>query len=69
MKWSNMSDSTYDRAFNELKEKKYLIKAPNKKNIYLFVEESRDYDKRHKEDKDKFVISDKETIKQLFGSK
>lgn len=64
-----MSDSTYDRAFKELKDKKYLIQAPDKKNIYLFVEESRNYDERHKDDKDKIVISDKETIKQLFGSK
>lgn len=69
MQWSNMSDSTYDRAFKELKDKNYLIQAPDKKNIYLFVEESRNYDERHKDDKDKFVISDKETIKKLFGSK
>lgn len=62
--WSGTSDSTYDRAFKELKEKGYLIKAPDKKNIYLFVEESRNYDKRHKEDK--IILSDKEVIQQLF---
>lgn len=66
-KWSATSHSTYDRAFNELKEKQYLIKAPNKNNIYLFVEESKNYDERHKEDK--ILISDKETIKELFESK
>lgn len=62
--WSGTSDSTYDRAFNELKEKQYLINAAEKKNVYLFVEESRNYDDRHKEDK--IVLSDKETIQKLF---
>ena len=46
--WSNTSDSTYDRAFNELKDKQYLIQSQDKKNVYLFVEESRNYDERHK---------------------
>ena len=64
IQWSGTSDSTYDRAFKELKEKGYLIKAPDKKNIYLFVEESRNYDERHKEDK--IILSDKEIIQQLF---
>lgn len=62
--WSNTSDSTYDRAFNELKEKQYLIQSQDKKNVYLFVEESRNYDERHKEDK--IVLSDKEVIQELF---
>ena len=35
IQWSGTSDSTYDRAFKELKEKGYLIKAPEKKNVYL----------------------------------
>ena len=64
IQWSGTSDSTYDRAFKELKDKGYLIKAPDKKNIYLFVEESRNYNERHKEDK--IVLSDKEIIEQLF---
>lgn len=62
--WSGTSDSTYDRAFKELKDKQYLIKAPEKKNIYLFVEVSRNYEERHKEDK--IILSDKETIQKLF---
>ena len=62
--WSNTSDSTYDRAFNELKDKQYLIQSQDKKNVYLFVEESRNYDERHKEDK--IVLSDKDTIQELF---
>lgn len=62
--WSNTSDSTYDRAFNELKAKEYLIQSQDKKNVYLFVEESRNYDERHKEDK--IVLSDKEVIQELF---
>lgn len=62
--WSNTSDSTYDRAFKELKDKNYLIQSDDKKNVYLFVETSRDYDDRHKEDK--FRISDKQTIQELF---
>lgn len=64
IQWSGTSDSTYDRAFKELKDKGYLIKAPDKKNIYLFVEESRNYNERHKEDK--IVLSDKEIIEELF---
>lgn len=62
--WSATSDSTYDRAFNELKDKQYLIQSQDKKNVYLFVEESRNYDERHKEDK--IVLSDKEVIQELF---
>lgn len=62
--WSNTSESTYDRAFKELREKGYLINAKDKKNVYLFVEESRNYEERHKEDK--IIISDKETIQKLF---
>ena len=62
--WSNTSDSTYDRAFNELKDKQYLIQSQDKKNVYLFVEESRNYGERHKEDK--IVLSDKEVIQELF---
>lgn len=62
--WSNTSDSTYDRAFNELKDKQYLIQSQDKKNVYLFVEESRNYDERHKEDR--IVLSDKEVIQELF---
>lgn len=65
--WSNTSDSTYDRAFKELKDKGYLIQAPEKKNVYLFVEESESYTERHKEDK--IILSDKEAIEQLFFSK
>lgn len=65
MQWSGISDSTYDRAFNELKEKGYLIKAPKKKNVYLFVEESINYDERHKEDK--IILSNEEEIKEIFN--
>ena len=65
--WSGTSDSTYDRAFKELKDKQYLIKAPNKKNVFLFVEESRNYNERHKEDK--IILSDMETIQELFYKK
>ena len=64
IEWSGTSDSTYDRAFKELKDKKYLIQAPDKKNVYLFVEESRNYNERHQEDK--IILSDKEMIQQLF---
>lgn len=64
IEWSGTSDSTYDRAFKELKEKQYLIQAPDKKNVYLFVEESRNYDERHQEDK--IILSDKEIIQELF---
>lgn len=64
IEWSGTSDSTYDRAFKELKEKQYLIQAPDKKNVYLFVEESRNYNERHQEDK--IILSDKEMIQQLF---
>lgn len=66
IQWSGTSDSTYDRAFKELKEKQYLIQAPEKKNVYLFVEESRNYDERHQEDK--IILSDKEIIQELFYS-
>lgn len=66
IQWSNTSDSTYDRAFKELKDKQYLIQAPGKKNVYLFVEESRNYDERHQEDK--IILSDKEIIQELFYS-
>lgn len=38
---SKLSRSTYDRAFNELEEKGYLIKSHNKKNLYLFNEQSK----------------------------
>ena len=62
--WSNTSDSTYDRAFNELKEKGYLINSKDKKNIYLFVEISSTYKDRHKEDK--IIISNEEDINKLF---
>lgn len=64
IEWSGTSDSTYKRAFNELVEKGYLIKAPEHKNIYLFREISSNYDERHQEDK--IVLSDKETIEELF---
>lgn len=64
IEWSGTSDSTYDRAFKELKEKQYLIQAPDKKNVYLFVEESRNYNERHQEDK--IILSDKEMIQELF---
>lgn len=64
IEWSSTSDSTYDRAFKELTEKDYLIKSPDIKNVYLFVEESKSYSERHPEDKIK--VSDKEEIKKLF---
>lgn len=67
IQWSGTSDSTYDRAFKELKEKGYLIKAADKKNIYLFVEESETYYDRHKEDK--IILSDEEEIKKIFNIK
>ena len=67
IQWSGTSDSTYDRAFKELKEKEYLIKAPERKNVYLFVEESKNYYNRHKEDK--IVLTDEETINNLFDLK
>ena len=62
-----MSDSTYDKAFKELKDKEYLIQAPDQNNVYLFVEESRNYKDRH-EREDKIVLSDEETIKELFNT-
>lgn len=65
--WSGTSESTYDRAFTELKEKGYLISAPKQKNLWLFQEESKSYEERHKEDK--ILLSNEEQIKKLFGSK
>lgn len=64
IQWSGTSDSTYDRAFKELKEKGYLIQAPNKKNVYVFAEESQTYYERHKEDL--FILKEEEDIKALF---
>lgn len=37
---TGLSRSTYDRAFEELEEKGYLIKSKTKKNLYLFNEVS-----------------------------
>lgn len=68
--WSGTSDSTYDRAFKELKDKGYLEPAKDKeehKNVFLFVEESKTYEKRHEEDK--IIVSDEEEINNLFGLK
>lgn len=65
IEWSGTSDSTYDRAFKELKEKGYLMQAPGKKNIYLFQEESKSYYIRHPEDK--IILSNEEEIKELFN--
>lgn len=62
--WSHTSESTYDRAFKELKDKQYLIQSKDKKNVYLFVEESRNYEERHKEDR--IILSDKDAIQELF---
>lgn len=62
--WSGTSDSTYDRAFKELKEKGYLLEIPDKKNRYFFVEESKTYNERHKEDK--IIIENKEDMRELF---
>jgi len=62
--WSNTSESTYDRAFKELKDKDYLIQAPNKKNIYKFVEMSDSYEERHKEDR--IILTTREDIEKLF---
>ena len=64
IEWSGTSNSTYDRAFKELKEKEYLIQAPDKKNIYLFTEQSKSYEERHKGDK--ILLTDKEAIQELF---
>ena len=66
IQWSGTSDSTYDRAFKELKEKGYLVSAPSKKNWFLFVEESGTYEERHK--KDKIILSEEQTIEEIFGS-
>ena len=70
IQWSNTSDSTYDRAFKELKDKGYLLQAEDKKNWFLFVEESDSYEERHKEE-DKIIVEDEDTIAKLFktGSK
>ena len=65
IQWSGTSESTYDRAFKELKEKDYLIQATEKKNVYLFIEESKSYYERHKEDK--IILKDKEEIEELFA--
>lgn len=37
---TQLSRSTYDRAFKELEEMGYLIKSSKQKNLYLFREES-----------------------------
>lgn len=65
--WSGTSDSTYDRAFTQLKDRGYLIKAPDKKNIYLFTEESESYSERHKEDS--IILKNKKEIDELFNTK
>lgn len=67
IQWSGSSDGTYDRAFKELKDNGYLEPAKEHKNTFLFVEESKTYGERHKEDK--IVISNKEEIEKLFGLK
>ena len=64
--WSGTSDSTYDRAFKELKEKGYLIEIPDKKNQYFFVEESKTYNQRHKEDK--IIIQNEEDMREIFNT-
>lgn len=64
--WSGTSDSTYDRAFKELKEKGYLIEIPDKRNAYFFIEESKTYNKRHKEDR--IIIQDEEDMKEIFNT-
>lgn len=63
--WSGTSDSTYDRAFKELKDKGYLVEIPDKKNQYFFVEESKTYNQRHKEDR--IIIQDKEDMREIFN--
>lgn len=35
---TQLSKSTYDRAFDELEEKGYLVKSSKQKNLYLFKE-------------------------------
>lgn len=67
IQWSGSSDGTYDRAFKELKDKGYLEPAKEHKNVFLFVEESKTYNDRHKDDK--IIVSDEEEIEQLFGLK
>ena len=37
---ANVSEDTYYKAFNTLVDKGYLIEHPEKKNTYLFLEES-----------------------------
>ena len=64
--WSGTSDSTYDRAFKELKEKGYLLEIPDKKNQYFFVEESKTYNQRHKEDK--IIIQNEEDMREIFNT-
>lgn len=64
--WSGTSDSTYDRAFKELKEKGYLIEIPDKKNQYFFVEESKTYNERHKEDR--IIIQNEEDMREIFNT-
>lgn len=64
--WSGTSDSTYDRAFKELKEKGYLIEIPDKKNSYFFVEESKTYNERHKEDR--IIIQNEEDMREIFNT-
>lgn len=64
--WSGTSDSTYDRAFKELKEKGYLIEIPDKKNQYFFVEESKTYNERHKEDR--IIIQNEEDMREIFDT-
>lgn len=64
--WSNTSDSTYDRVFKELKDKGYLIQSKDKKNIYVFIEESTTYYERHKEDI--FVFNDEAEAEELYKS-
>lgn len=64
--WSNTSESTYDRMFKELKEKGYLIQAQDKKNVFVFTEESKTYYERHKEDI--FVFNGEEEVEEIFKS-
>ena len=38
--WCGLSESSYERAWKELKEKGYILESKQHKNCYVFVEES-----------------------------
>ena len=63
--WANVSMSSYNRAFKELEEKKYLVKTNENKNSYVFVEASESFMERFSENDIIKVVDTKDYDKLL----